>query len=139
MPDNLTSEQRKYCMSQVKNKDTELEITIRSSLHKLGFRFRKHVKELPGTPDLVFSKAKLAVFIDGDFWHGYRFPVWKDKISEFWQKKINLNRERDQKNFKKLRNLGWKVLRLWKHQIKKAPDRCIHKILMSLNKTSSEN
>ena len=73
MSDNLTPTQRSYCMSRVKGKDTSIERLVRSELHKRGFRFRKHVKTLPGKPDIVFPKAKVAVFVDGDFWHGYDF------------------------------------------------------------------
>lgn len=118
MADKLTPEQRSYCMSRVKNRDTDIERLVHSGLHNLGFRFRKHVKALPGTPDIVFPKSKVAVFIDGDFWHGYRFPSWENKVSDFWKEKIRKNRERDRKNFQKLRNMGWKVIRLWKHEVK---------------------
>jgi len=128
MADNLTPEQRSRCMSRVKNKDTDIEQIVRSELHRRGLRFRKHVKKLPGTPDIVFSKAKVTVFIDGDFWHGYRFPAWEHKVSDFWKQKIRKNRERDQKSFRKLRNMGWRVVRLWKHQIKGDLDGCIKKI-----------
>ena len=69
------------------------------------------MKNLPGKPDIVFTKRKIAIFIDGDFWHGYRFPTWKDSLSDFWQKKIEQNRIRDRKNFNKLRKRGWKVIR----------------------------
>ena len=132
--DNLTKKQRSYCMSRVKNKDTDLEVIIRSTLHKKGLRFRKHVRVLPGVPDVVFTKAKVAVFIDGDFWHGYRFPAWKDKVTPFWQKKIQINRDRDQRNFRKLRRMGWKVIRLWKYEIKKNLDGSIEKISTALSK-----
>jgi len=132
MADNLTPKQRAYCMSRVKNKDTDIEKIVRSELHKLGYRFRKHVKELPGTPDIVFTKAKVAVFIDGDFWHGYRFPQWEHKVSDFWKKKILKNRERDQKNFRKLRNMGWKVIRLWKHDVKNDIRDCISRVTESI-------
>src|SRR5437763_3579619 len=106
MPEKLTPEQRIYCMSLLKNKDTDLEILVRSELHKRGLRFRKHIKDLPGKPDIVFTKAKVVVFIDGDFWHGYRFPLWRDKSSPFWQAKIAKNRERDRRNFAELRRMG---------------------------------
>src|SRR5690606_20173307 len=102
MPDNLTPEQRGYCMYRIKGKDTGLEMRVRSELHTRGFRFHKHVQELPGKPDVVFTKAKVAVFIDGDFWHGYRFPAWEHKVSDFWKQKINKNRERDRRNHRKL-------------------------------------
>ena len=134
MPDSLTSSQRSYCMSQVKSKDTDIERYVRSELHKKGYRFRKHVKNLPGKPDIVFLKDKLAVFIDGDFWHGYRFPAWEHTVSDFWKKKIGKNRERDQKNFKKLRKMGWKVIRIWQHEIKKDIDSTIKKIIFALTR-----
>jgi len=117
MTDNLTPEQRKYCMSRIKGKDTGLEKRVRSELHRRGFRFRKHVKELPGKPDIVFGKAKVAVFVDGDFWHGYDFSSWENKVSDFWKGKISKNRERDLKNQQKLSELGWTVIRLWQHEV----------------------
>src|SRR5437870_5476979 len=81
--DNLTTHQRSYCMSRVRNRDTDLEAMVRSELFRRGWRFRKHVSSLPGTPDIVFPSHCLAVFIDGDFWHGYRFPQWKGNLSPF--------------------------------------------------------
>lgn len=128
MPDNLTTAQRSYCMSRIKGKDTGLEVNVRSALHKKGLRFRKHVKGLPGRPDIVFSKLKVVVFIDGDFWHGYRFPSWKQKVSHFWIKKISGNRARDQKNRRKHRSMGWTVIRLWQHELEKNFDLSINKI-----------
>lgn len=130
--DNLTPEQRSYCMSRVKGADTILERRVRSELHRRGFRFRKHVRELPGKPDIVFTKAKVAVFIDGDFWHGYRFPMWEHKITDFWKQKIGKTRERDQRNFKKLRSIGWKVIRIWQHEIKKNLEGCLTKIISAV-------
>jgi DNA mismatch endonuclease (patch repair protein) len=122
-------------MSRIKGKDTGLEVRVRSELHKRGLRFRKHVKELPGRPDIVFSRARVAVFIDGDFWHGYRFPAWEDKVSDFWKKKITKNRERDKKNYQKLRKMGWKVIRLWQHELKRDFASCIEKIIAAVRKT----
>lgn len=129
MPDHLTREQRFRAMSRVKLKDGGLEKAIQSELRRRGYRFRRHVKALPGTPDLVFPKKKTAVFVDGDFWHGYRFPVWKAKLPDFWKEKILTNRKRDQRNFRKLRRMGWKVIRIWQHQIKKSVEDCIGRIL----------
>jgi len=116
--DNLTKNQRSYCMSRCKGKDTNLERIVRSALHKRGLRFRKHNTKLPGKPDIIFPKNKLVVFLDGDFWHGYRFPQWEKNIPSFWQKKIGETRKRDQRNFAKLRRMGWRVLRIWEHKIK---------------------
>jgi DNA mismatch endonuclease (patch repair protein) len=132
MPDNLTSQQRRYCMSRVRGKDTGLERLVRSELHKEGYRFRKHLNSLPGKPDIVFSRQKVAVFIDGDFWHGYHFPTWKDSLSPFWQGKISKTRLRDQQNFRKLRKEGWIVIRIWQHQIKRDLGACIDRIILRL-------
>ncbi len=132
MPDNLTPEQRKRAMSSVKQKDTDLEKAVRSELHRRGYRFRKNVNHLPGKPDVVFPIAKVAVFIDGDFWHGYRLPAWEHKISDFWKAKIRKNRKRDQKNFRKLRKDGWQVIRIWQHEIKRDLDACIARIVTAL-------
>ncbi len=137
MPDNLTPEQRSYCMSRIKGKDTGLEMRVRSELHRRGFRFRKHVKELPGKPDVVFTKAKVAVFIDGDFWHGYRFPAWEHKVSDFWKQKINKNRERDRRNHRKLKEMGWTVIRLWQHDLERDFQECIEKIIAAVNEARS--
>ena len=132
MPDNLTPEQRSFCMSRIKGKDTGLEMRVRSALHRRGLRFRKHVKDLPGKPDVVFRKARVAVFVDGDFWHGYRFPSWEDKVSDFWKKKINRNRERDAANHRKLRQMEWTVIRLWQHEVEADFDACIDRILAAV-------
>jgi DNA mismatch endonuclease (patch repair protein) len=133
MADNLSRKQRSYCMSRVKNRDTDLETTLRSALHKRGFRFRKHARDLPGTPDVVFPRHRVAVFIDGDFWHGYRFPAWQKAVSGFWQRKIAINRRRDRRNFRKLRADGWIVLRVWQHQIRSDFERCVDRIAQALN------
>ncbi len=136
MSDNLTPQQRSYCMSRIKGKDTGLEKTVRSKLHQKGLRFRKHVKKLPGTPDIVFRKAKVVVFIDGDFWHGYRFNRWENKVSDFWKKKISGNLLRDKRNHRKLKNEGWSVIRLWQHEIKRDHKDCIKRIETVLQRNS---
>jgi DNA mismatch endonuclease (patch repair protein) len=115
-------------MSRVKGKDTGLERVVRSELHKRGYRFRKHVKGLPGRPDIVFVKAKAVVFLDGDFWHGFRFPVWEQDLPKFWQAKIGETRKRDNRNFAKLRRMGWRVMRIWEHSIEKDLDGVVGKI-----------
>jgi DNA mismatch endonuclease, patch repair protein len=129
MPDNLTRDQRSYCMSRVRNRDTDLELSLRSELHRLGFRFRKNVKDLPGSPDIVFPRWRLAVFIDGDFWHGYRFPRWCDSLSEFWREKIEANRRRDRRNHRTLRRMGWIVVRVWQHEIRRDKEACVWKVI----------
>jgi DNA mismatch endonuclease (patch repair protein) len=112
---------------------------IRSELFKRKLRFSKNVKNLPGRPDIVFPNAKVAVFIDGDFWHGYRFPVWKDKVPDLWKEKINKNRKRDQRNLRMLRKMGWQVIRIWQHEIKRNTDSCIKRILHELSRNKKDN
>jgi DNA mismatch endonuclease (patch repair protein) len=121
-------------MSRIKGKNTGLEKSIFNELRKRGLLFRRHVANLPGKPDLVFQKARVVVFIDGDFWHGYRLPQWEHSLSAFWKRKINGNRKRDQKNHRKLRAMGWKVIRLWQHQIKNDFNGCINRIIQSVGK-----
>ena len=134
MPDNLTPSQRSFCMSRVKGKDTTPERTLRSTLHRRGFRFRKHATDLPGKPDVVFRPAKVAVFIDGEFWHGFRFPAWKERVSPFWQSKIAGNIRRDQRNFQRLRRSGWTVIRIWQKQLERDPERCIRRVIEAVRR-----
>lgn len=119
MPDNLTPEQRQKTMRAVKGRDTSLEKVVGSALHRKGLRFRRCVAKLPGKPDFVFSKVKVAVFVDGDFWHGWRFPAWQDKLTDYWRKKIERNRKRDRLNYQRLRRSGWRVLRFWSHEVER--------------------
>jgi len=119
-------------MSQNKGKDTSIEKLVRSELQRRGYRFNKNVKDLPGKPDIVFPKKKVVVFIDGDFWHGYHFIKWENKLSPLWKKKISETRNRDQRNFRKLRLSGWKVIRIWQHQMKNDFSDCVEKIISSL-------
>lgn len=132
MPDNLTPEQRRYTMSRVRVRDTALERIVHSALEERGLTFIKHIADLPGKPDIVFEEAKVVVFVDGDFWHGYRFPAWANKLSPFWREKISSTRKRDKRNFRRLRRRGWVVIRLWQHQIKADIDGCVEKILRQL-------
>ncbi len=131
MPDNLTAKQRSYCMSRVRTKDTDLEVLVGSELRKRGLKFCKNVTSLPGKPDIVLTAAKVAVFIDGDFWHGYRFPSWKGKLTKFWREKIRKNRERDKRNFAGIRRMGWRVIRLWQHEIKDDLPSCVERIVVA--------
>jgi DNA mismatch endonuclease (patch repair protein) len=133
MVDNLSPAARSYCMSRVRTRDTDLERLVVRRLRGRGFRFRRNDARLPGKPDIVFPEAKVAVFVDGDFWHGYRFPAWRDRVSPFWQEKIAKNRTRDQKNFRKLRRMGWRIVRLWQTQIRKDLDLCVCRITQVLN------
>lgn len=129
----MTKAQRSFLMSQVRSKDTKMEVRVRSALHSLGYRFRKNDPRFPGKPDIVFPSSRVAVFLDGDFWHGYRFHVWGHKLPRgYWQEKIARNRLRDRSNHRKLQRRGWRVVRVWEHQIKKDFEACITKIIRAL-------
>ena len=119
MTDVLTSEQRSYNMSRIRGKDTVPELLLRKALWSIGLRYRVHYK-LPGRPDIVFVKHKIAIFVDGCFWHGCPEHGVRPKTnSSFWDKKIQGNIERDKKNQQKLEEMGWTVLRFWEHEIEK--------------------
>lgn len=105
-------------MSRIRSKNTLPERDVFAYLRKQKITFKKHYEKLPGRPDIVIPKKKKVVFIDGDFWHGWRFPQWSHKLSsDFWREKISDNIQRDKKNFAKLRREGWKVLRVWDHEL----------------------
>ena len=128
MADNLTPEQRSYMMSRVRSTDTTPELAVRKLVHARGLRFRKHCTWLAGRPDLVFVRSRIVVFVDGDYWHGWRFPAWKHKMTPYWKQKIENNRRRDQRNFQRLRKDGWLVIRIWEHEVERDAARCIGRI-----------
>lgn len=135
MPDHLTPAQRSRAMKRVKLKDGSLERLVQREFRSRGLRFQRHVRKLPGNPDIVFPKYKIAVFVDGDFWHGWRLPAWEHKLSPFWRDKLRANRARDQRNFRKLRSLGWKVVRIWQHELKSVT-RCGDRVVAALRQKS---
>ncbi len=128
MSDVLTSKQRSYCMSQIKGSNTKPENRLRKALWSRGLRYRIKNK-LPGKPDVVLPRFKIAVFVDGCFWHKCPEHFKSPKTNkDFWQKKIAENVERDKVNNKKLESIGWTVFRFWEHDIKNNLDECVLKI-----------
>ena len=128
--DNLTPEQRKKNMQRIRSKDTKPELVLRKAVFSLGIRYRLHTKDVFGKPDICIKKYKLAVFIDSDFWHGWQYPRWEHLLkNDFWRDKIERNRARDKKTTAFLRRNGWKVIRIWEHQIKNENDKCVAKIV----------
>ncbi len=125
LTDIMSREIRSALMARVRGKNTGPERALKRLLGKMGYSIRSNVRSLPGTPDIVFKTRRLAVFVDGDFWHGYRFPRWKPRIPKFWQDKIETNRKRDSRNFARLRRRGWIVLRIWEHAIKNDPGKTV--------------
>lgn len=117
--------------------DTKPELLLRKELWRKGFRFRKNVKTLPGKPDIVFVKARVIVFCDGDFWHGRDWEQRKLKLkmgtnAEYWLAKIAANIERDKRNTKLLEEGGWNVIRIWESDIKKSLSEVVNKIERTL-------
>jgi len=127
--DIFTKEERSALMSKIRGKDTGIERMFLAELkrRKIG-GFRRYGK-LKGKPDFVFYKKKVAVFCDGDFWHGYRFGSQKAKLTPFWRNKIGNNINRDRKIRVLLEKDGWTVVRFWGHDIMNNPSRCVDKLL----------
>lgn len=115
-------------MSQVKSQNTKPELFVFSVLDRLKIKYKKHF-DIPGKPDIAFPKNKIAVFINGEFWHGRHFSEEKISYAKFWITKIDLNIKRDRKNYKLLREKGWTVIKIWDKDIKKNPRREINKIM----------
>ena len=113
---------RSFNMSRIKGKNTKPEELVRKYLFSQGFRYRKNVRTLPGSPDIVLPKYKTAIFVNGCFWHGHvgcKYFVWPENNAEFWREKITANIERDSRNIKLLEQAGWKVLVVWECELKK--------------------
>ena len=145
--DVLTPEQRRKCMSNIRSTDTKPEVFFRKALWKWGIRYRKNVKTLFGKPDIAIKKYKLVIFIDGDFWHGNdwikrRFSSREDMLltySDFWQKKIRRNIERDNEVNMYYQNNDWTILRFWQDDIEKKITECIIKTIETINLLKKKN
>jgi DNA mismatch endonuclease, patch repair protein len=132
--DIMSVEKRSALMGRIKGKDTGPERVMDRLLRRSRKKFETHALDLPGRPDFVFRRAKVAVFVDGDFWHGWRFPTWRLKLSEGWEAKISANRRRDVRNHARLRRSGWTVIRVWEHQIKRDPEACLRRVLVATSR-----
>ncbi len=131
--DKLTPEQRRKAMRNIKSSDTKIEVKLRKALWQKGYRYRKNYKLLPGTPDIVLTKYKIAIFCDSEFWHGKDWEVLKPRLlkgnnPDFWVRKIERNRERDYENDRKLLFMDWTVIRFWGNEIMKKPEECVRVI-----------
>ena len=116
----MTPEQRHRCMSRIRSKNTKPEMLVRRWMWKQGFRYRLHVRALPGSPDIVLRRLRVVIFVNGCFWHGhercaaFRLPA---SHQDFWQQKIDNNRRRDARNAAWLRRMGWHVFTVWECQL----------------------
>jgi DNA mismatch endonuclease (patch repair protein) len=119
--DTISPEYRSEIMSRVRGKDTKPEMLVRRLVHAAGYRYRLHVRNLPGKPDLVFSARRKVVFINGCFWHRHRncaLARLPKSRTEFWTEKLERNKARDDRNVAALRDLGWDVLTVWECEIR---------------------
>ena len=120
--DSLSKEHRSWNMSRIRSTNTKPEMLVRSFLHRNGFRFRLHVKDLPGHPDIVLPKYKTVIEVRGCFWHrhrGCKYATTPSSNTEFWQTKFNQNIKRDRKHAKELNALGWNVIVIWECETNK--------------------
>lgn len=129
--DRITSQQRSENMRAIRSTNTKSEVRLAKALWHLGYRYRKNNRTIFGTPDLTFKKLKIAIFVDSEFFHGKDWENQKDRVktnTEFWQKKIERNIQRDIEVNNYLESQNWKVLRFWSEQIEKNLEECVAKI-----------
>jgi DNA mismatch endonuclease (patch repair protein) len=129
-----SSQDASKMLAKIKSTDTQGEKLLRSALWRLGLRFRKNVRDLPGRPDVVFPREKVVVFCDGDFWHGRKWHSDKRRLmagpnARYWVAKIQANRERDKRHAKDLMKQGWSVMRFWDSEVKSDPSRAAHTVV----------
>jgi DNA mismatch endonuclease (patch repair protein) len=131
--DVFSKEKRSEIMSKIRSKNTIAERLVFKELRKRKIYFQKHYKKAAGKPDIALPRKKKAVFIDGDFWHGYKFLRQKERLpKKYWVQKIEGNVARDKRNTAKLKKEGWLILRVWEHQIEKDFDRTMKNIIFFL-------
>ena len=126
LTDVFTAEKRSWVMSRIRGTNTGIEIRMRNMLGEAGYLFDEQPK-MHGSPDFVLQRG-IAVFCDGDFWHGYEYMRGRRPAGEFWRGKIEGNMRRDRRHSRYLRRAGWSVLRFWEHDIQKNPERCMSRI-----------
>lgn len=123
-------------MSRVRSKNTKPEVFARSVLHRMGYRFRVHRKDLPGNPDIVLPKHRAVIFVHGCFWHrhpGCSKATVPKTNTDWWRNKLENNVERDARNYRQLRELGWRVFTLWECETKKGPEVCAERMYSFLH------
>ncbi len=123
MPDKLTPNQRHYCMSRIRSKDTKPELVVRRELWRRGYRYRLHSKKLPGKPDIVLAKYRTVIFVNGCFWHGHKDCtkyVQPRTNKDFWKNKVSTNRERDLISIQKLEAHDWSIITIWECEVSKS-------------------
>ena len=131
MADVFTPEKRSWVMSKIRSKNTKIDLRMKKILSGIGCGYSMYPK-MYGNPDFVIRKKRIALFCDGDFWHGYKYDEKKKPAKKFWRNKIEGNMRRDMHVARALRSEGWSVQRFWEHDIEKRPDFCRRKILRAI-------
>ena len=138
--DSLTKEHRSWNMSRIKGSDTTPERLVRSLLHRMGYRFRLHSKELPGRPDIVLPKHNTVIFVHGCFWHrhkGCKYAYTPKTRQAFWTNKFDSNVRRDKEVAKRLRKAGWKLIVLWECEVAERPQHVARKVAKAIDGDAS--
>lgn len=149
MTDRVTPEVRSRMMKAIHGKDTKPEMLLRRALHARGHRYRVHRKVVRWRPDIVFGPAKVAVFVDGDFWHGNAWRTakkgsfcsceeWLATLPEYWQGKLARNMERDRRTSRILRREGWSVIRVWESDLNRNVEACVRKVERALERRKAQ-
>lgn len=134
----ITKDQRSRIMSKIRGSNTKFEKEVIRALRRRGVWFQTHYKNIIGKPDIALPSQKKAVFLDSDFWHGWQYTRWSNKLTtDFWRNKIENNKKRDKKVTTTLRKKGWKVFRVWEHEFKKDFDKAIDQIEHFLKKLNN--
>jgi DNA mismatch endonuclease, patch repair protein len=137
----VTTPKLSRVMSKIRSKDTLAEIKLRKAIWTRGFRYKLHYKMTIGKPDLIFISQKVAVFVDGDFWHGYKWKKRKPKLKSnrnYWIPKIERNMQRDKEINRRLRKEGWVIIRFWEHEIKNDTLSCVEILTKILSRANSK-
>jgi len=131
MTDVFTKEKRSWVMSRIRGTNTKIDLKMKKILSQRRYSFQMYPKMF-GNPDFIIKRKRIAIFCDGDFWHGYRYYSKKKPAKKFWREKIEGNMRRDRKVSRKLRREGWSVLRFWEHDIEKHPEKCTKKLVKKI-------
>ncbi|NIP61914.1 MAG: DNA mismatch endonuclease Vsr [Nitrosopumilaceae archaeon] len=138
MADIFTPEKRSWVMSRIRGSNTKIDLRMEEMLAGIGYKFEKYPK-MYGSPDFVIPRTRIAIFCDGDFWHGYRYHEKKRLPKKYWRDKIERNMRRDMTVSCRLRREGWSVLRFWEHDIERNPDKCIRRIVRKVRERSQRH
>lgn len=129
MADVFSKEKRSEIMSRIRGTNTSIEMEVFRYLRRKGVYFQKHYRKVPGNPDIALPRKKKAIFIDGDFWHGWQYKKTIDRLpSNYWKDKIAKNIERDKTHRGKLKAMGWRILRIWQHRLERNKQKTLEKI-----------